>query len=180
LPRYVCLLRGINVGGNNLIKMADLKRCFESLGFKDVSTYIASGNVLFTAPGTAAALAKKIEPALSKAFNYQASVVLRSQAQLSATVDEAPKGFGADPAKYRYDAVFVKEPLKAKEALPQVPAAEGVDRVWAGDGVLYFSRLIARASTSKLTKLVGTPVYKQVTIRNWNTTTALLKLMEAA
>lgn len=180
MPRYVALLRGINVGGNNIIKMSELKACFESLGFADVSTYIASGNVLFSAKSSAAALGKKVEPALSKQFNYQASVVFRSQAQLSATVDEAPKGFGTEPKKYRYDAVFLKEPLTAKAALPQVPTAPGVDQVWAGDGVLYFSRLIARAAQSKLAKLIGTPVYKQVTIRNWNTTTALLRLMESA
>jgi uncharacterized protein (DUF1697 family) len=52
MNKYLALLRGINVGGNNIIKMVDLKACFEKMGFLDVSTYIQSGNVLFSSPET--------------------------------------------------------------------------------------------------------------------------------
>src|SRR5438552_14543588 len=65
MARYVALLRGINVGGNNLIKMGALKACFEKQGFGDVATYIASGNVLFSESAAGAAkLAAGIEAAL--------------------------------------------------------------------------------------------------------------------
>ena len=59
--KYVSLLRGINVGGNNIIKMADLKECFNDMGFANVRTYIQSGNVLFTASESTKALERKIE-----------------------------------------------------------------------------------------------------------------------
>jgi uncharacterized protein (DUF1697 family) len=178
MSRYVALLRGINVGGKNLIGMPALKAAFEALGLTGVSTYIQSGNVLFASREPGAALAARIEAALSERFGYPASLVLRSRAQLRRVVDGAPAGFGSRPALYRYDVIFLKEPLSAAEALARAPARPGVDRVFAGPGVLYFSRLLAKASQSRMSRIVSLPIYRQMTIRNWNTTTRLLALME--
>ncbi|HVJ20103.1 MAG TPA: DUF1697 domain-containing protein [Polyangiaceae bacterium] len=176
--KYVALLRGINVGGNNLIKMAELELCFERQGFGNVSTYIQSGNVIFEAGGgSRAELTNKVERALSTTFGYSAKVVLRSQKQLQQIVTAAPKGFGKQPAKYRTDVIFLKEPLTVALAMKTVLTRPGVDQVHAGRGVLYFSRLVSQASRSLLGKIVGTPVYQNMTIRNWNTTTKLLALM---
>lgn len=179
MGRYVALLRGINVGGKNLIKMAELRECFEGHGFEEVRTYIQSGNVIFDASGSkAAALERRIEGMLSDTFDYRASVVLRSHRQMKNVVERAPQGFGSQPKKHRYDVVFLKAPLTASQAMKSVPTREGVDRAWAGSGVLYFSRLISEASKSHLSKLVAMPIYQQMTIRNWNTTTKLLRLMD--
>ena len=83
MPTYVALLRGINVGGKNLIKMPALKAAFEEDGFEDVATYIQSGNVLFTAPGIRAAdLTRRIEAMLAKAFDYVPTVVVRNRTQM--------------------------------------------------------------------------------------------------
>jgi uncharacterized protein (DUF1697 family) len=177
--QYVALLRGINVGGNNLIKMADLKACFETLGFENVRTYIQSGNVLFiTQQADQAGLTGQLEAALSKTFSYRSRVVMRSQDEMKAIVAHAPQDFGSDPAAYRYDVIFLKEPLTAVEAMQSVTPKDGVDQAFAGDGVLYFSRLIRRASQSHLTRIISLPVYQSMTIRNWNTTTKLLNMME--
>lgn len=97
---------------------------------------------------------------------------------MRATVDRAPAGFGDDPARYRYDAIFLKAPLTARTAIKSVPTKEGVDRADVGPGVLYFSRLTSRATQSRLSKIVGTPVYRNMTIRNWNTTTKLARMLE--
>jgi uncharacterized protein (DUF1697 family) len=176
---YVALLRGINVGGSNLIRMAALKACFEAKGFRDVTTYIQSGNVVFTADGASEhALTARIETALSKTFAYDSRVVLRSFEQMKVTVQEAPKGFGGRPALYRYDVIFLKDPLTPDEAVTSVSANPGVDRVYPGDGVLYFARLISKAAQSHLSRVVGTPAYRNMTIRNWNTTGRLLELMK--
>jgi uncharacterized protein (DUF1697 family) len=178
--RYLALLRGINVGGNNIIRMADLKRCFERLGVADVATFIQSGNVLFTVSGTdPERLTQAVEAALSREFRYTASAVVLSHPMLRDVVRRAPRGFGGDPARYRYDVVFLKPPLTAREALTQVGVKDGVDAVHAGPGVLYFSRLISRATQSRLSRLVQLPIYRSMTIRNWNTTTTLLELMSA-
>lgn len=178
MNRYVVLLRGINVGGNNIIKMTALKACLEKAGFADVATYIASGNVLVSSKETKRpALTAKIESVLAKAFAYQASVVIRDTKEMQRIVGKAPPGFGGQPDTYRYDVIFLKEPFTAAEAMKSVKTKDGVDEVHAATGVLYFSRLIAKATQSQLNKIVGTPAYQSMTIRNWNTTTKLLQLM---
>jgi uncharacterized protein (DUF1697 family) len=179
MARYAALLRGINVGGNNLIKMTALKSCFEKQGFADVATFIQSGNVLFTASAAGAAkLALRIEAALSATFNYQASVVLRSQEEMRGIVARAPAGFGKQPEKYRYDVMFLKAPLTAAAAIKDVPVNPDVDTARAGTGVIYFSRLISKASQSRLSKIVSRPIYKSLTIRNWNTTSKLARMLD--
>ncbi|HET6316669.1 MAG TPA: DUF1697 domain-containing protein [Chloroflexota bacterium] len=180
MTQYVALLRGINVGGNNLIKMTELRACFESLGFADVTTYIQSGNVLFDGPRQRSArLAALIEAALSDRFGYQSRIVLRTHAQLRAIVADAPANFGSQPDIHRYDVVFLREPVTAAEAIKEVPTRDGVDQVYAGKGVCYFSRLVSRASQSYMSRIIGLPSYQSMTIRNWNTTVKLLALMDA-
>jgi uncharacterized protein (DUF1697 family) len=179
MTEYVALLRGINVGGNNLIKMAELKACFEAQRFRDVVTYIQSGNVIFEAnESTTAKLTLKLEKVLAATFDYKASVVVRSRKELQEIVERAPKGFGSQAAKYRYDVIFLKEPLTAAVAMKSVLIKQGVDEAHAGKGALYFSRLISKASQSKISRLAAMPIYKSMTIRNWNTTTKLLALLQ--
>jgi len=182
VARYVALLRGINVAGKNAVPMPALRASFEDAGFRDVTTYIQSGNVLFDAPSASQTdLTRRIEGILRKAFaHYDASVVLRSKSQMRAIVDRAPKGFGTEPMKYRYDVVFLKPPLTAKAAIKDVSTKEGVDRIWAATGVLYLSRLESRATQSRLNRVAALPIYKNMTIRNWNTTTKLRALLDAA
>jgi uncharacterized protein (DUF1697 family) len=181
VARYVALLRGINVGGKNAIPMPALKACFEHAGFEEVGTYIQSGNVVFTGPSSSqAALTEQIERSIRKSFaHYDASVVVRSRSQMGAIVDKAPKGFGREPAKYRYDVCFLKPSLAAKQVVAAVQMKEGVDRIWAGTGVVYFSRLTSRATSSRLNRVASLPIYQQMTLRNWNTTTKLRELLDA-
>lgn len=177
--KHLTLLRGINVGGNNIIKMTDLKLCFENMGFTDVSTFIQSGNVIFKPDEKdKTKLTNKIEQVLSQRFNYTSRVVVIAHQQLKKVVDEAPRGFGEDADKYRYDVLFLKEPLTPNETMKNVKPKEGVDNAYAGEFVVYFSRLISRAAQSHLSKIITLPVYQNITIRNWNTTTKLLALME--
>ena len=95
-------------------------------------------------------LTSQIETVLSKTFAYRSRVVVRSFEQMKAIVEAAPIGFGARPTAYRYDVIFLKHPLTADEALKSMTAKPGVDRVFAGNGVLYFSRLISKAAQSHL------------------------------
>jgi len=179
LIRYLALLRGINVGGKNIIKMADLKSCFENMDYADVSTYIQSGNVLFKSDERdKTRLTNKIEQMLSARFDYSSCIVVVTREQLKNVVEEAPEGFGIEPDKYRYDVLFVKEPLTPGEIMKNLRVRDEVDRSFAGESVLYFSRLIRRASQSYLTKIMTLPEYKKITIRNWNTTIRLMSLME--
>ena len=177
---YVALLRGINVGGNNLIKMPLLTACLAGKSFKNVRTYIQSGNVLFTSSEkNIDRITRRMEEVLSKEFNYQSRVVIVSEDTLRAVVNQAPKGFGKKPLEYRYDVLFLKRPLTPAEAIQRLKVKQGVDAVYQGKDVIYFSRLIRKAAQSHLSRVVSLPIYQNMTIRNWNTTTKLLALMEA-
>lgn len=179
IVQYLALLRGINVGGNNIIKMTELKKCFEAMDFSDVTTYIQSGNIIFNSDEKDKnKILNKIENGLSKTFRYDAKAVVISYKELKGIVNNAPPEFGKDSETYRYDVIFLKEPLTVKTAMLNVSAREGVDAAYEGKKVLYFSRLIAKAGQSYLNKIISLPVYKNMTIRNWNTTTKLLTLME--
>ena len=179
MGQYVALLRGINVGGKNLIRMADLKASFEDQGFQNVATYIASGNVLFdSGERSATKLTQAIEKTLTKRFGYEAAVVVRSHAQLRNIVEKAPKGFGSQPSRYRSDVLFLKPPLSAGAIIDTIATKEGVDQVHAGPGALYFSRLTSKATSSRLGQIVYLPVYKKLTIRSWGTTVKLRELMD--
>lgn len=177
--QYLALLRGINVGGNNIIRMTDLMACFEQMGFADVATYIQSGNILFRAgKQDRAELTDKIQRVLSDTFHYNSRAVVITHRQLKRVVEDAPRQFGKDAALYRYDVIFLKDPLTAKAAMKSVSVKDGVDRAYEGKDVIYFSRLIAKATQSCLAKIITLPVYQNMTIRNWNTTTKLLALMD--
>lgn len=177
--QYLALLRGINVGGNNIIKMVDLKACFEALGFTNVLTYIQSGNIIFKSKKQdTELLSKTIEKALAKRFHYTPCVVVLSKSALERVILKAPKGFGTKPDTFRYNVLFLKPPLSSKEAIAQIKTNKEVDTIDAGKEVLYFSILISKASKSRISKIVLLPLYSNITIRNWNTTTKLLALME--
>lgn len=179
MTKYVALLRGINVGGNNLIKMSDLKSWFEEIGFTDVSTYINSGNVFFSSKEKDnLKLTKKIENKIKKSFRKSLPVVVKSEEQIEEAITKAPKFFGKEPNKYKYDVLFLKDPLTPKEAIKEVSVREGVDEAIEGKEVLYFSRTIKNITKSHLNKIVMKPIYKNITIRNWNTSTKLLKLLK--
>jgi uncharacterized protein (DUF1697 family) len=178
MARYVALLRGINVGGKNPVKMTALAACFEEHGFEDVATYIQSGNVVFAAPASsAAALTRRVEAMLADALALPIPVVLRSAAEMQRTLDGAPPRFGTQSGAYRYDVAFLKAPLDAKTALAQIPTRPGVDEVHAGPGALYFRRLVAKASQSKLSRITQLRIYPQMTVRNWATTQTLARMV---
>jgi uncharacterized protein (DUF1697 family) len=173
------LLRGINVGGKNKVPMAELRSVLEDLGFENVSTYIASGNVFLDSRLSAAKVAAKIEAALPKAFKLDSSIVrvaVISRAELETVVKQRPKGFGDQPGKFHSDAVFLMG-IDVDEAMAVFSPRDGVDKVWPGDGVIYSQRLSAERTKSRLNRIMSSPHYKAMTIRSWQTTLALLDLM---
>jgi uncharacterized protein (DUF1697 family) len=177
---YVILIRGINVGGKNKVPMTGLRNCLEELGCSNVSTYIASGNVIVEADKRPDELQAQIEAALPESFKLDSElirVLVLTRKQLQAVIENKPKGFGEQPEKYHSDAIFLMG-IDSAQAMPVFDPREGVDNVWPGDGVIYSQRLSAQRTKSRLSKIVGTPVYQSMTLRSWNTTTKLLKILE--
>lgn len=179
MKTYVALLRGINVGGKNKLPMAGLKTFLEEQACADVRTYIQSGNVILRSPLDAKALGAKIEKGLSKTFTLDSAtirVLLLTKKQLQQIVEDRPKGFGDQPAKFHSDVIFLMG-ITVTEAMKVFAPREDVDRVWPGKGVIYSQRLSAQRTKSRLSKIVGTPAYQSMTIRNWSTTTKLLAML---
>ena len=174
--RYLALLRGINVGGRNAVAMADLRAAFEEAGHAAVRTYIQSGNVLFEAGGRVGEDA--VEAVLERRFGIPLVVVLRTERQLRAVVAGAPDGFGQRPDEFHSDVVFLKAPLTSPQAMRVLERRDGVDSAWPGRGVVYFQRLSARRTASRMGRVVARPEYQRMTIRSWRTTTKLLDLLD--
>jgi uncharacterized protein (DUF1697 family) len=181
MTSYVALLRGINVGGKNLIKMPALKASFEEMGFGNVATLIQSGNVLFDSPAGGEKQPQKLEiqleAALSKTFDYNAKVIVRSSSQIQKVLKEVPPDW-----KHRKDIrcyiAFLKDSLKAEQAIKEVELREEIDSVKAGDGVLYLTSLLSALTKSKINKIASLKIYQDMTIRNYNTTQKIAVLLE--
>ncbi|MDR2839863.1 MAG: DUF1697 domain-containing protein [Paludibacter sp.] len=177
--KYLALLRGINVGGNNIIKMNELKNLFHETGFSDVITYIQSGNIIFNAVETdKQILIEKIRNKLFEKLKTEINIAILTLSEMTEIICEKPEKFGEDNYNYKYDVVFLIEPLTANEAIKKFEPKEGVDKIEQGTNVLYFSRLQAEYTKSRLSKIAGSSIYKNISIRNWNTTEKLYELMK--
>ena len=179
---FAILIRGINVGGKNKVSMVELKKCLEELGFSNISTFIASGNVIVTSDKRADEVQAQIEKALPESFKLDSElikVLVLTRNQFQAIIDNKPTDFGEQPDKYHSDAIFLMG-IDAAQALLVFDPKEGVDKVWPGNGVIYSQRLSALRTKSRLSRIVGTPAYQSMTIRNWSTTTKLLEMLKDA
>jgi uncharacterized protein (DUF1697 family) len=177
---YVILLRGINVGGKNKVSMAALRKCLEELGFSDVSTYIASGNVILRSNKRAEEVQAQIEKVLPERFDLDDGFIKAlalNVAKLQPVVDNKPAGFGEHPDTYHSDAVFLMG-IDPEQAMSVFAPREGVDEVWPGEDVIYSQRLSAQRTKSRLNKIMVSPLYKSMTIRSWSTTVKLLALLK--
>lgn len=179
---YVLLLRGINVGGKNSMSMAKLKHVLETEGYADVTTYIASGNILLTTDQTATHLQDRVETLLSKHFTLDSSRIkclALSKDTFHRVIAHKPKGFGDHPEQYHSDAIFLMN-IDEKEAFAVFSPRDGVDAIWMGSGVIYSQRLSSARTKSRLSKIMESPLYKSMTIRSWQTCMRLDELLREA
>jgi uncharacterized protein (DUF1697 family) len=178
MAAYVALLRGINVGGKNPISMQTLAGCFRDAGYEEVRTHLQSGNVLFASGSRSGArLEQALEQMLQQRFDTAIPTIVRSHDELRATVAAAPADHGSK--KLRSDVFFLKHPLTADAVMERIPELrDGVDSITPGPGALYFSRTVAQATKTRITRLMSMPIFQQMTVRSWRTTTRLLELLD--
>jgi uncharacterized protein (DUF1697 family) len=174
--KYVALLRGINVGGNSIIKMAELKECVEALGHDAVRTYIASGNVLFEAgERSGAKLDAQLERAIEKRFALPVRVVVRSRSEIEKIAAHVPEEWiGADAL--RVTVAFLLRGTDARKVAAGLSPKDGIDELVSAPGAVMWATRRDAITRSGL-RLIGTPVYKQMTLRNLNTTLKLAELL---
>lgn len=176
--KFIALLRGINVGGNNKVAMSVLKTCFEEVGFTNVITYINSGNIIFESTLTDTdTLIEMCETAIEKQFGFRIICTVLSAEQLLESLKHAPKWWNQGEAKH--NAIFVIAPRKAEEITAEIGQVNPeYERVEAYHPVIFWSAPIKTFSRTRYSKIMGSKTYQSVTIRNANTTMKLAELCQ--
>lgn len=175
---FVALLRGVNVGGKNMIRMSSLKGSFERMGFGDVATYINSGNVLFTAKeGDARKLERKVERMLSSEYRLECKVVVRSYHEMADLVESLPADWAGDGG-WRHNVIFLRHAIDSEKVLDGLKPQSGIERVLYRPGTLLWSARAGDITRTAWAKLPGQKVYQDMTVRNLNTTRKLYELMK--
>lgn len=173
----MALLRGVNVGGKSTVSMAALAETFRGLGFGDVRTYINSGNVIFSAAATpGASLTARIERAIERDIGLPVTVLVLDDAALRSIVAAIPSTWVTD-ATVRTDILFLWPDVDEPALLERIPRNPEVDEVRYTPGALIWRIDRVNASRSRETRLVGSALYKRMTIRNANTARKLHELL---
>jgi uncharacterized protein (DUF1697 family) len=174
---YVALLRGVNVGGGGKIDMFELRAAFEAAGMLAARTYINSGNVVFaTDDRDDRAIAEQLERAIEARFGVTVRVLVRNIDEMGSIVEALPAGWVNDKAT-KCDVFFLWDSVDAPSILDRLEYDPAVDDVRYVPGAVLRRVDQKLASKSRLTKVVATPLYQQMTVRNCNTARKLLDLM---
>lgn len=175
---FVALLRGVNVGGNNMVSMRSLKASFETLGFADVRTYINSGNILFrTKERDARKLERKIEAMLAKEYGLETRVVVRSSSEIADLVENWPRNWDADK-NWRYNVMFLRHSIDSERVMDEIEPKPEIERVIYRRGALLWSARTRDLTRTSMVKLASRKIYKDMTIRNNNTAKKIYELMK--
>ena len=183
---YIALLRGINVGGNNIIKMQDLRRVLEAIGFSDVQTYIQSGNVLFKSNEEKELLPNKIKHAIEIAFGFSITIVLRTCQELEDIIKNFPfspqeisEAEASSKAQSAYVCLLTHVPLQENIQKLDTYKTESEDyRILGREVFLLFHNSISNSKLASNLHKLDVPA----TVRNLKTLNklaALAKAMEA-
>ena len=175
----VSMLRGVNLASHNRVKMDALRALYESLGFRDVETYVQSGNVIFrTKDGELVRLCKRIEKAIERTFSFQSDVILRTTADLRNVIAKNPfaNRRGIDPSRLLVTFLASEPSAEAREKVLAIQAGSEELKMDGRELYIYFPNGLARPKLSipRLEKTLET----SGTGRNWNTVTKLLEIAE--
>lgn len=174
---YVALLRGINVGGKNKIDMKLLKETFVRTGMEAVVTYINSGNVIFTdTKHTKIEISNLIQKAIYEDFQLDIKVLVRSIDDFEHMMKSIPESWKNDD-NMKCDVLFLWEEID-KETLPdELKIKPQIETVIYTSGAIVWAIDKRNITKSGLQKLVGTKLYKYMTIRNVNTARKIYEIM---
>jgi uncharacterized protein (DUF1697 family) len=175
----ISMLRGVNVGGHNKIKMEALRALYESLKLRDAQTYVQSGNVIFrTDERDMARLAKRIEDGIERKFVFRPDVILRTTAEMREVVARNPfaKRRGIEPGKLLVSFLGSNPGEEGREKIRQMKCDPEEMRIEGREIYIYFPNGMGRSklSLARLEKALKTPG----TARNWNSVTKMLEMAE--
>jgi len=176
----ISLLRGVNVGGHNKIKMEELRELYESLGLRHAQTYVQSGNVVFSTDARDfTRLSKRIADAIEERFAFRPGVILRTAADLRAVIAANP--FAArrdlDPSKLLVQFLASEPPADVREGVLRIESEPEELRMAGRELYIYYPNGMARPKVAwaSIERILQTPC----TGRNWNTVRKLLEMAES-
>src|SRR6267378_5950857 len=173
---YVAFLRGVNVGGKGIVSMAAIKEALVALGLSDVRTYINSGNVIFsTRASDTQKLGARIEKALEERTGMPIRVLVTDHKGLKKLVAAIPRHWVDDKTMRTYVLMLWKE-LDDPKILERLPVRPGVDELRYTPGAVVWRVDRDKVGRSQMNRIVGTPLYKKITIRSANTMRKLNEL----
>ena len=174
---YLILIRGINVGGKNVIKMDDLKRIFVNMHFTDIQIYIQTGNIFFKDHRKdKKKLIEIIEKTLSENMKNEIKIAILTLSELENAVKNVPDGFGEENEKYKYDIMFLLKPLTTKIIMEEIKTIKNEDKIFEGENVFYVIRSSKKLTGSYIAQIVNK--WKNVTVRNFKVTKELYNIMK--
>ncbi len=166
--KYVALLRGINVGGKNKVDMKQLTKAMHNAGFKEVTTYINSGNILFFSTKSEPAITRVLEKLIKDEFGLEIRVLIKNKNYIDVLTDSIPSQWVND-SEMKCDVMFLWEKYDDQSVLERLPIKPEIDDVRYVQGALIWKVDKKNVSQSGMMKLVGTDIYANMTIRNCNT-----------
>lgn len=177
MNQYLTLLRGINVGGYNKVDMKLLKKTFEDLEMEEVRTYINTGNIMYFSNKQKEEQRELIEEAISTNFGVNIRALVLSYSELEQVVEHIPSDWKNDKEQ-KSEVMFLWEEANSEDVLDKIPFKPEYDTVIYQDPAILWSVSRKNQGKSGLKKLVGTKYYKQMTVRNVNTTRKVFELMQ--
>jgi uncharacterized protein (DUF1697 family) len=175
----ISMLRGVNVGGHNKIKMDVLRGLYESLGLRDVQTYVQSGNVVFrTKERNLGALGNKIENAIERSLGFRPAVIVRTPSELRDVIARNPfaKRRGIEPSKLLVTFLASHPAAEALEQVLKIKAEPEELHIHGREVYIYYPDGVGRPKLSWVT--VEKKLKTFGTGRNWNSVTKLLEMAE--
>src|SRR5262245_40613069 len=150
---FVALLRGVNVGGNNMISMSSLKKSFEGMGFTHVTTYINSGNIIFKSKeADARKLEISIEQRLVKEYQLDSKVVVRSLAEMANLVKSLPSNWDGN-RDWRYNVMFLRHTIDSEDILIELPVKNDIEEICYRKGTILWSVQASESNRTNMHKL---------------------------
>lgn len=179
--KYVALVRGINVGGNHPVPKAEFKTVLESLGFQDVMIYLNSGNAVFSSEHEPKA--SEVQVALEKHFGFSIPTLVLSANKVKAIAATIPSEWTNDKPQpdrsgQKSDVLYLFDDLNTQDVLEKLGHKPEIETMMYVDGAVVANITRKNQGKGSLQKLIGTELYKSVTIRNINTAKKLAELVE--
>ncbi|HEY6394147.1 MAG TPA: DUF1697 domain-containing protein [Candidatus Binataceae bacterium] len=178
MPVVIAMLRGVNVGGHNQIKMDALRALCESLKLRNACSHIQSGNVIFKTASDAGAAGKRLETGIERSFGFRPAVIVRTVAEMKTAISKNPFAGrdDVDPRKLLVYFLAANPGAEAREKVARIKADPEELRLGARELYIYFTNGLARPKLSMpaVERALQTPA----TGRNWNVVTKLLEIAE--